>query len=113
MGGYAFIVVGLAITAALVLGMFLADFLVEIKRKWRRARPTPTLDQAIEEAIKEQIEQERHLNHAGIHYWSQQRERAVLQRIERKTGKVATPTMAAYVHQRILQVETFPARPKR
>lgn len=82
----------------------------------RRSRKTPTFEEAVELAVKDQIAHERHLASRGIHYWSQQRERAVLQRIEKLMGKVASPTMASFVRTRLLQVEVVnlsPHKPKR
>ncbi len=82
----------------------------------RKRRRTPTFEEAVDLALAEQISHERNLVKIGVHYWNQQRERAVLQRIEKLMGKVATPTMGNYVRARLLQVEVVnlsPHKPKR
>lgn len=92
------------------------------KRGWvrrplaRYRKKVPTFEEAFEQALKEQLAHERLLAGHQVHFWHQQRERAVMQRIEKKMGKVASPTMLAFVRQKLLQVEVVnlsPHKPKR
>ena len=115
---YAEILVGLAICAAFTLGIYTPDLVKRfVKRPLSRYRKkVPTFEEAFEAALKEQLDHERHLAKTNVHYWTQQRERAVMQRIEQKMGKVASPTMLAFVRQKLLQVEVVnlsPHKPKR
>ena len=104
----------------LLMAIFLAAFgLVVLGMKlgkrqltwWRRRKNVPTMEQAVELALVAQVDHERHLAASGVHYWTQQRERAVLQRIEKLTGQRANPTIAGFVRQRLLQIEVVNLSP--
>lgn len=67
--------------------------------------PLRSFDELLEEAIRDQIEHEKLLARRNVHFWAAQRERAVVQRLERRMGKVSSQTIRDLVRQELRRFE--------